>query len=123
MKFNFAAMMALALTVGCSPMVETTNVKDIEPEVLNKAAVIDVYMIGQKLPSKLAVIQPIEAFSCKHLVTDPPASTGDALLQLQLKALELDASAITNVTFDTRGTDTWGTNCWETVQASGLAVK
>ena len=115
--------MALALTVGCSPMVETTNVKDIEPEVLNKAAVIDVYMIGQKLPSKLAVIQPIEAFSCKHLVTDPPASTGDALLQLQLKALELDASAITNVTFDTRGTDTWGTNCWETVQASGLAVK
>ena len=42
---------------------------------------------------------------------------------LRLKALDLGADGIIDITFDTRGTDTWGTNCWESVQASGIAVK
>jgi uncharacterized protein YbjQ (UPF0145 family) len=45
------------------------------------------------------------------------------LTQLKLKALDLGADGIIDITFDTRGTDTWGTNCWESVQASGVAVK
>ena len=34
----------------------------------------------------------------------------------------MGANGIIDITFDSRGTDTWGTNCWETVQASGTAV-
>jgi uncharacterized protein YbjQ (UPF0145 family) len=56
-------------------------------------------------------------------MTDPPATQGDALQQLQLLALRAGANAVSNVTFDARGTDTWGTNCWQTVTASGFAVR
>jgi hypothetical protein len=35
----------------------------------------------------------------------------------------MNADAIIDVNFDQRGTDAWGTNCWETVQASGMAVR
>ena len=56
------------------------------------------------------------------MMTDPPASKGDALLQLRLRASELGADTILDITFDTRGTDPFGTNCWESVQASGMAI-
>ena len=122
--YKFATILFSVLLVsGCTPFVETTDVKDVSAQVLNQAARVRVYTLDQGAPSDFSVIAPIEAFSCKHLMTDPPASRGDALLQLQLKAVELGASSVVNVTFDTRGTDAWGTNCWETVQASGLAVK
>jgi uncharacterized protein YbjQ (UPF0145 family) len=64
----------------------------------------------------------ITAYSCKHLLTDPPASKGNALTQLKVQAVKMGANGIIDITFDSRGTDTWGTNCWETVQASGTAV-
>ena len=65
----------------------------------------------------------ITAYSCKHMMRDPPASKADALTQLRLKALGMKANGIIDVTFDSRGTDTFGTNCWESVQASGVAVE
>ena len=65
----------------------------------------------------------IKAYSCKLLLSDPPASKGDALKQLRLKALEMGANGIVDVTFDSRGTDAFGTNCWESVQVTGVAVK
>jgi uncharacterized protein YbjQ (UPF0145 family) len=57
------------------------------------------------------------------LLTDPPATQGDALQQLQVRVMRLGGNAVGNVTFDTRGTDTLGTNCWQTVTASGLALR
>jgi uncharacterized protein YbjQ (UPF0145 family) len=69
------------------------------------------------------VLARLTAYSCKHLTTDPPASRGDALEQLQIQAARAGANALINLTFDTRGTDVFGTNCWETVQASGTAVR
>lgn len=117
-------IVAIALILSaCAPIVEVTDVSKVDPQRLGQAAKINTYVVGQNIPPNFTVIAPISAFSCKHLMTDPPASTGDALLQLQLKALDLKASAVINVTFDTRGTDAWGTNCWETVQASGLAIR
>jgi hypothetical protein len=74
-------------------------------------------------PEVETLLGPVVAYSCKHWLTDPPASKGDALTRLRLEALKLGANGIIDVTFDTRGTDPWGTNCWETVQASGSAVK
>ena len=70
-----------------------------------------------------SVIGPIDAYSCKHLIWEKPASKGDALNQLKYKAHTKGANAIMDVEFDKRDTDTFGTNCWETVQASGVAIK
>ncbi|MEE2953022.1 MAG: heavy metal-binding domain-containing protein [Pseudomonadota bacterium] len=64
----------------------------------------------------------VQGFSCKRMTWDPPASKGAALQQLRIKAHQLGANAVTNVAYDERGTDTWGTNCWESVTASGDAV-
>ena len=116
-------IVAALLLSSCSPFVEVTDINKIPPATLNAASKVNVFMLGQDGPKNYTVIAPVSAFSCKHLMTDPPASQGDALLQLQIKALEIGASTILNVAFDTRGTDTFGTNCWETVQASGIAVR
>ena len=117
------AIVGALLLSACSPFVEVTDTSKLSPATLTAASNVRVVMLGQNVPQSYTVIAPVSAFSCKHLMTDPPASKGDALLQLQIKALELGASAVLNVAFDTRGTDTFGTNCWETVQASGLAVR
>jgi hypothetical protein len=75
------------------------------------------------VPQVAEYLGPLEAYSCKNLIFDPPASKGDALQQLRVKAAQMEADAIIDVNFDQQGTDTWGTNCWETVQASGMAVR
>ena len=104
-------------------MVDVVNTNEVDQATLNSAAAISVYEVGQTVPRGLTVISPISAYSCKHVLWDEPASRGDALLQLQLRARELGASAITNLTFDVRGTDTFGTNCWESVYVSGIAMR
>lgn len=114
---------AVFLLACVPPMVEVVDTNEIEQATLNRAAGITVYQAGQTVPRSLTVISPISAYSCKHVLWDEPASRGDALLQLQVKALELGATAITNLTFDARGTDTLGTNCWESVNASGIAMR
>ncbi len=73
-------------------------------------------------PKIARAIGPVNATSCKNMMTDPPATRGDALRQLRLKALRMGANAVVNVYFDERGTDAWGTNCWESVTATGDAV-
>lgn len=116
-------LVGLSLAACVPPMVEVVDTNEIEQATLNRAAGIAVYQAGQTVPRGLTVISPISAYSCKHVLWDEPASRGDALLQLQVKALELGATAITNLTFDARGTDTLGTNCWESVNASGIAMR
>ncbi len=110
---------------GCSPFVPVVNIKDVPPDQLQQSYRIKTYTTeaGANYPEVEIYIGDIVGYSCKLLMTDPPASKGDALTQLRLKALELGADGIINITFDSRGTDTFGTNCWESVQASGVAVK
>lgn len=67
-------------------------------------------------------IGPVEAWSCKFLMTSKPATKSDAIAQLRVKALRLGANAVIGVTYDNKGTDAFGTNCWETVHAAGTAV-
>ncbi len=110
------------LLSACGTFVPVTDVKKIDPDMLKAALQIRTYVIGQPPEGSYSVIEPIDAYSCKHLVWEKPASKGDALIQLKYKAYAMGANAIMDVAFDTRGTDTWGTNCWETVQASGVAI-
>ena len=120
-----SGILAIILLLGCSPFVPVVNVSEVPKETLQKAYQIQTFEIGNgsSRPQVSEYLGSITAYSCKHLMTDPPASKGNALIQLRLKALELGADGIFDITFDTRGTDTWGTNCWESVQVSGVAVK
>ena len=110
--------------MGCTTFVPVRNLKEVPQATLINSVRVRIFTIDSaNLPADFEFIEEISAYSCKHLLTDPPASKGDALKRLKIEAYERGANAVIEVTFDTRGTDTWGTNCWETVQVSGLAVK
>jgi uncharacterized protein YbjQ (UPF0145 family) len=109
---------------GCQTFVPVQDVSKVDPATMQEAYKVKTFTAESNMsyPDVKQYHGPITAYSCKHMLTDPPASKGDALIQLRLKAVELSANGIIDITFDLRGTDTWGTNCWETVQASGTAV-
>ena len=109
---------------GCGTFVPVKDVSKISTEIKQKAYQVQIFTVdGKSHPKVKTYLGDIVAYSCKHLMWDAPASKGNALLQLRLKALDIKASAIIDVTFDSQGTDAFGTNCWESVQASGVAVK
>lgn len=117
-----SALCVLIFT-GCGTFVPVRDLKEIPPNVVADAVRVKVYTIDNaRIPDDFEVLEEITAYSCKHLLTDPPASKGDALKRLQIEAVYVGANAIINVTFDTRGTDAYGTNCWESVQATGIAI-
>jgi len=110
---------------GCGALVPVTNLSKTSPEKMEASYKVKVFTLDNSAnrPEITQHIGNISSYSCKQLVWDPPASKGNALDQLRLKAMEMGADGIIDVVFDSKGTDTWGTNCWETVQASGVAVK
>jgi uncharacterized protein YbjQ (UPF0145 family) len=120
----FVAALAASLAACAQPTrVPVTDMASLSPGELTAAANVRVFTTEQQPPKLAQAVAPVTADCCKHLTTDPPASKGDALQQLQLKAAQMGANAVVNVTFDVRGTDAWGTNCWQTVQASGMAAR
>jgi S1-C subfamily serine protease len=126
MTKNIGVALAVLLFVsGCFPaFVPVTDISKVSSDKLQAARQIKTYTTeSNNHPEVAEYLGDITAYSCKHVVWDPPASKGDALIQLKLKAVELGADGIIDITFDSRGTDTWGTNCWESVHASGIAVK
>ncbi len=110
---------------GCGTFVPVIDVTTVPKDTMQQAFRIKVYETNSttNYPEISEYIGNITAYSCKHMLYDPPASKGDALIQLRLKAVEVGADCVIDLTYDSRGTDTWGTNCWESVQASGVAVK
>jgi hypothetical protein len=116
---------AFAALTACGPFVPVTDVSTVPREKVDMAYRVRVFTVGSNVnyPEVEQFLGAVTAYSCKNLLWDPPASQGDALQQLRLKAVGLGADAIIDVTFDTRGTDAFGTNCWESVRASGVAVR
>ena len=122
--YKIAIFFMSMILAGCGAFVPVQDVSKVDSETMQKAYKVKTFNANSNMsyPEVKNYYGPIVAFSCKGMLYDPPASKGDALIQLRLKAVELGANGIIDITFDTRGTDTWGTNCWETVQASGTAV-
>lgn len=120
-----AGLLLASFISGCATFVPVTDVSKVSKDQLRQASQIRIFTLESSTayPEIAESLGDITAYSCKHLLTDPPASKGDALTQLKLKALEMGANGIIDVTFDRRGTDAWGTNCWESVQVSGVAVR
>lgn len=107
---------------ACTPFVPVVSVSDLPQAERTAAANVRVFSVGQNAPRVQTALGRIEAYSCKFLPWSAPASRDDALEQLQVKAVQMQANAIINLTFDGRGADI-GTNCYETVHASGTAVR
>ena len=109
---------------SCGPKVDVLDLSTIDQKILTEASKVQIFKLdnAQPKPEIEKYVGEITAYSCKHLSWDPPASKGDALKQLKVKAVSQGANGVIDITFDSRGTDTWGTNCWESVQASGTAV-
>lgn len=125
MKKIFGLVAIVVLMSGCTPFVPVENLSKVPPSDLAAAMSIRIFTVesGAAYPPIETVLAEVSAYSCKFMMWDPPASKGDALKRLRLEALKIGANAIIDVTFDERGTDTYGTNCWESVHASGQAVK
>ena len=122
---NLLGIVCLGLFLtNCGPRVPVFNINDFSPEILTEASKVQIFILDNPTPKPdiEQYVGEVTAFSCKLLMTDPPASKGNALIQLKINAVNLGANGILDITFDTRGSDAWGTNCWETVQASGTAV-
>jgi hypothetical protein len=123
MRCISVVLVTMSLTTGCAPFVDRVKMSEVPLGEAQAALAIRVF--PQSVPQPPVVtryIGTVEAFSCKNKIWDKPASTGDAIAQLRLKALRMGANAVMGVSTDTRGTDALGTNCWESVQASGTAV-
>ena len=116
-------LLAATLLLGCGPFVPVTDLSTVAQDSVKKAAQIPVFEFGHPanhppIADRLGIVS---AYSCKHLLWDPPATKEDALLKLRLKALEMGAHGIVDVVFENKGTGL-DTNCWETWQAKGTVV-
>ena len=123
LKHAAVAWFAVALSGCIGPFVDVIRMDRVPASERAAALQVRVFPLGTTIPADAQVIGPVQANSCKNLLTDPPATQGDALQQLQVRVVRLGGNAVGNVTFDTRGTDTLGTNCWQTVTASGIALR
>ncbi len=124
MKKILGMLFIALLLASCAPRVKVIKLSDLSPEALAEASKVQVFRLDNPTPKPNIekYVGEITAYSCKHNTWDPPASKGNALIQLKVAAVDAGANGIIDITFDSRGTDVWGTNCWESVQASGTAV-
>lgn len=122
-KMTAAAVM-FALS-ACSHQAPVLDLHSLSASERNAALGVRSYMAKTEgtPPDVDQVLQYVQAYACKTLITGPPPSREDALLQLQVKASRIGADAILDVEFNEGGTKDLGTSCWETLQAKGIAVK
>lgn len=112
-------LFSILLLSSCAPRVDVLDVNKVPQAERAKAAGLEIYRTGDNVRAK--IITPVEATSCKHLLTDPPPSSADATEQLKIKTLRIGGNVITDFSCDSFGTDTWGTNCWASVMCAGNA--
>jgi hypothetical protein len=109
-----------ALITGCSPVeMDMTQ----EPDAAKMAAAgVRIYTINTSYPEGAELIRPIEVMSCQRNGYGRSSSSSNAIQQLQVKALEVGANAVVNVTVDSGGVSLLS-NCWNSVTAAGTAAR
>lgn len=111
-----AAGIALA---GCDAAVDPD---DFSSSVRAAASKVRIYTLDSSSAPDGELIGPVEAYSCQRSSLGNPPSRSDTLQQLRLKAANMGADAVVEVTFDDAGTS-MRTNCWSSVHAAGTAVR
>jgi hypothetical protein len=76
----------------------------------------------ESVPPGAQIVGVLEGTSCKNKIWDPDPTNEKALEQLQLKAREVGAKGVANVTYSSGGTS-FITNCWSHITASGTAYR
>ena len=110
------------LLSGCVPFVDVVKMDKVSLEQRASTAKVQVFPSGMYHSEKFDFVGPVEGYSCKHLTTDKPASESDATEQMRYKAMLMGANAVMDYSCTKNGTDTLGTNCWNTVQCGGTAI-
>jgi hypothetical protein len=90
------AVWMLALT-GCSPPTEVVDLQDVPPITQYSMARVPVLPPGLPPLGEVGTIGPIEGFGCARTRED---ANREAVRQLQMKALQWQATAVTNVLMD-----------------------
>jgi hypothetical protein len=119
----FFLLPLLFVTPSCGTFVPVVDINKTDPQVLAASKAVKIYMLGQDTPSSFEYIDSITAWSVKHLLWDPPATKGNAIAQAKIICIQKGGNALINVGFDDQGTDTWGTNAWESIALSADVVK
>lgn len=87
-------MLALA---ACSPPTEVVDVQDVPPITKYTMARVPILPPGLPPLGEVGTIGPIEGFGCASTRED---ANREAVRQLQMKALQWNATAVTNVLMD-----------------------
>ena len=122
MKLSFLLVITTLLT-GCGTFVPVVELDKVNPEVLGKSKSVRIYMLGQDTPKDYEFIDSITAWSVKHRLHHPPATKGNAIQQAKVICIQKGGDTLINATFDKQGTDTWGTNAWESIALSADVVR
>ena len=66
----------ILLLTSCAPRVKVIKLSDLSPEVLTEASKVQVFRLDNPTPKPdiEKYVGEITAYSCKHLMTDPPAT-------------------------------------------------
>lgn len=122
-QMKYAAVSLAFFLASCGPFVPVDDLTGVNPANLEAAREIPIFEVGNPPEAEHTAIQIIEAWSCKNVLWDPPATQDDALLKLKYKAFQLDADAIKEVSYATPGEHPLSTNCWEFFRAGGIAIR
>lgn len=122
---KLASLSALLILTGCGIHVPVIDVATVTPNTLQQAHRIKVVEASSsfRYPEISETLGRITAYSCRKMLNDLPASRGDALMQLRLNAVAIGADGIKDLAYDSSSSTSFCINCWETVKASGVAVK
>jgi hypothetical protein len=113
LRLSMSILVVAALT-GCGSFLPTTTARAPSMPYFTAAT-------ASLAPPVTRIVGPVEGHSCRNVMWDPPASEADALAQMQGNAAAMGATGIVDVSYSRAGTDL-GTNCWQSVSASGTAV-
>ena len=114
----------LFLLSGCGAgnWADRIDLSKVPPSEREASLRVRLFDQSMQAPQPTEIIGSVQAVSCQNKVWDAPATKGEALVQLRIKALRLGADAVTGITYSERGTS-YKPNCWESVIVSGVAVK
>lgn len=121
-KFAILAVSLVLAGCGAGQWADQIELRKVLPNERDAALRIQLFDQSMKPPPPSEILGSVQAVSCKNKVWDAPATKGNALDQLRIKALRMGAEAVTGITYSERGTS-YEPNCWESVIVSGTAVK
>jgi uncharacterized protein YbjQ (UPF0145 family) len=114
----------LVLTMALAGCASPLPLIDRDASHLREAAAaarVRVFLAGARVPHRTQRMVPIEAYTC--MLGDLIAAKEDALRQLRSKADSIGGNAVVDVSFETRGAETLGSDCSQTITASGTVAR